>query len=164
MITRNRDVPTGTAVPYGPSCNVLLNRETCVFQSQPFDTALGLTGGEDSDFFMRLSRMARKQVWCAEATVNELVHGKHLSVRSYYRRWLKGGQMYVWCRVRNSNRPVLTAVKLMFIGFGQMVFWFFPSMILAPFQFSFAVRVKARLISGIGKLFWGSYFRFDFYS
>ena len=164
LYTRNHNAATGTPISYGTTANVLFNRDTCVFQAQPFDPALGLTGGEDTDFFMRLSRMGRKQVWCAEAKVNEFVPDERLRVRYFLRRRLCHGQTHTWCCVRNSNRPVLTAARLLIVSIGQILVWSFPSMILAPLQTPFAMRAKGRLIAGIGKLFWGRYFRFDFYS
>lgn len=161
---RDREVPTGTPIPVGPSCNVLVLAATCFSADRNFDPEFGLTGGEDTDFFMRLHRMGRKFVWCAEAGITEFIPESRTSVSYILRRRLRSGQTYTWCCVRNTNRPVLTAAKLMFVGFGQIIIWFFPSMILAPFHTPFAVWAKGRMILGLGKIFWGRYFRFDFYS
>jgi glycosyltransferase involved in cell wall biosynthesis len=52
--------------------NVLLTRDF-IAASGPhwFDDSYGLTGGEDSDFFIKHHMLGRKFAWCAEAAVHE---------------------------------------------------------------------------------------------
>jgi glycosyltransferase involved in cell wall biosynthesis len=63
-IISERDARTG---------NVLFRRTLFRDGELWFDPAYGRTGGEDSDFFRRQSRLGRVFVWCDEAVVHETV-------------------------------------------------------------------------------------------
>lgn len=52
--------------------NVLFRRSIIADMAQPFDPAFG-TGGEDKDFFMRMSAAGSVFVWCNEAIAYETV-------------------------------------------------------------------------------------------
>jgi succinoglycan biosynthesis protein ExoM len=87
-------MPTGTVIPpnrlrFG---NVLLRGSLIRAMPQPFDPALGLTGGEDGDLLSRLVLHGARVVWCDEAIVNEPVEPARLSLRWLLRRALSGGQ------------------------------------------------------------------------
>ena len=162
--TRRRTVATGTEVRFGPTGNVLFKYETCLVGPQPFDPKFGLTGGEDHDFSLRLAKMGRKLIWCAESHVTEFIPGKRSTVRYMLRRQLRTGQIYVWCAKRMSDHPVWTALYWMFVGLGQTMIWLIPGIVLAPFDTPFSARAKINLVGGIGKVFWSRRFRFRFYT
>jgi succinoglycan biosynthesis protein ExoM len=87
-------MPTGTVIPpnrlrFG---NVLLRASLIRAMPQPFDPALGLTGGEDGDLLSRLVLQGARIIWCDEAIVNEPVEPARLSLRWLLRRALSGGQ------------------------------------------------------------------------
>jgi succinoglycan biosynthesis protein ExoM len=87
-------MPTGTVIPpnrlrFG---NVLLRGSLIRAMPQPFDPALGLTGGEDGDLLSRLVLQGARIIWCDEAIVNEPVEPARLSLRWLLRRALSGGQ------------------------------------------------------------------------
>jgi glycosyltransferase involved in cell wall biosynthesis len=65
---------SGTIIPWDRSRtgNVLLRRRVFDGLSQPFNEAFG-TGGEDKDFFMRVTEAGRVFIWCNEAVVYETV-------------------------------------------------------------------------------------------
>lgn len=63
-LTSNRDTRTG---------NVLMAREIMPAEGPWFDSAFGLTGGEDVNFFGRQMALGRAFVWCDEAEVYETV-------------------------------------------------------------------------------------------
>jgi succinoglycan biosynthesis protein ExoM len=52
--------------------NLLFRRSVIANVSQPFDSSFG-TGGEDKDFFMRMTQASRVFVWCNEAIAYETV-------------------------------------------------------------------------------------------
>jgi succinoglycan biosynthesis protein ExoM len=85
--------PSGTEMTnskYMRTGNVLVARrlfESCL---APFDPRLGLSGGEDSDFFERMVSAGRRFVWCQEAAVHEEVPEerqtpKYLITRAFIR-------------------------------------------------------------------------------
>lgn len=162
---RNRNIPTGTEIGLGPSANFLMRSATCVTNNNRFHPELGRSGGSDTDFFMRLTkRMGCKIVWCNEAKVEEFIPENRLTVRYLMRRKLRNNQALVWCSVRNSDHPIRTAAYLMFVvGCTQIAIWIIPSLVSAPFQTAYSVRARGKLMHGLGKLFWGKMFRFNFY-
>ena len=83
--------------------------ESCFSENECFDPEFGLTGGEDTVFFMRLVKRGCKLVCCAEAEVTEFVPESRCEVMYMLRRALGSHQAFVKCSVRNSDRPALTA-------------------------------------------------------
>ncbi len=49
------------------------------------------------------------------------------------------------------------------VGCTQIAIWIIPSLVSAPFRTAYAVRARANLMRGLGKLFWGKTFRVNFY-
>jgi glycosyltransferase involved in cell wall biosynthesis len=162
---RRRDIPTGTELEVAGSGNVLMKSATCLAANNRFDPALGRHGGSDTDFFMRLTKTKGcKIVWSNEAVVEEFVPADRLTVRYLLRRVLRSNQGFVWCSVRYSDHPIRTAAYFMLVvGCSQIAIAIIPSLILAPFPTGFSVRARTLLVKGIGKLFWGRRFMFNFY-
>ncbi|MGF1607977.1 MAG: glycosyltransferase family 2 protein [Kiloniellales bacterium] len=151
---RRLDVPTGTEISARSTGNVLMKRASCVLDEAPFAQELGITGGEDVDFFMRLQRLGRKLVWAGDAVVTELQPAETLTLgyRSY--RIFCGNQSYVKTSARNSSKPFKTKLRLMAAGAVQVVVFFLPwlASYLAPTGPLIAARLK--FCSGLGKLLW----------
>ena len=85
--------PTGTVLQnpkYTRTGNVLL--EMALFQeANPFDPRYGQTGGEDTDFFLRMMKEGKRFVWCDEAPVWELVPPERLQRVYFIKRALLRG-------------------------------------------------------------------------
>lgn len=64
---------SGTEVRYAATCGILFRRKLPAGGQLLFDPALGVTGGEDADFFIRYRAMGGKIVSCRSAIVNEVV-------------------------------------------------------------------------------------------
>jgi succinoglycan biosynthesis protein ExoM len=64
---------TGTVIPLreARTGNVLLRASRLAHDAFRFDPELGLSGGEDSEFFRRLHKANYRMVWCDEACVYE---------------------------------------------------------------------------------------------
>ncbi|HEX4871861.1 MAG TPA: glycosyltransferase family 2 protein [Nevskiaceae bacterium] len=60
----------------------------------PYDPALGITGGEDVEFFLRLHHAGAVMVWCDRVAAWEPVAAERLNWRWIRRRALRGGQDY----------------------------------------------------------------------
>ena len=165
LFERARNIPTGTELYGGSSAQFLMRSATCFANNNRFHPELGRSGGSDTDFFMRLSkRMGCKIVWCNEAKVEEFIPDNRLTIRYVMRRKFRNNQGLVWCSVRNSQHPIRTAAYLMLvIGCPQILVWIIPSVVTAPFRTAYSVRARANLMKGLGKLFWGKKFRFNFY-
>ena len=113
---------------------------------------------------MRLHEIGRTFVWSVEADVFEFIPRNRATVKYILLRSFRSGQTFVRCSVRNSNRPVLTAGYWMIVGLGQVAVWFIAGLLLAPFETPLSVVCRAKLMTAVGKLTWGRYFRYHFYS
>ena len=104
----NRPEPiTGTWLPW-TNCrtgNVLFSRKLLSKISPPFDERFG-TGGEDVDFFRRLSESGARFVWSNEAIVYETVPASRCSRRYLLHRALLRGQNSLKV-VRGRSKPIL---------------------------------------------------------
>jgi succinoglycan biosynthesis protein ExoM len=65
--------PTGTQVRFAATCGILFRRDLQGSRELFFDTALGVMGGEDAEFFMRYKALGGKIVSCRSAVANEVV-------------------------------------------------------------------------------------------
>lgn len=88
---------TGTRRPAAKSGNVLITRRLLEGESRPFDPQLGLSGGEDTAFFLRASRAGARIVWADGAVVEEYVPVERANIGWILRRAFRGGNGYVWC-------------------------------------------------------------------
>lgn len=89
--------PTGTRVPYVGTGNVLVRAERLRHTTEPFDLRLALSGGEDTLFFMGLTRAGGSIVWAAEAVVFETVGPSRAKVGWILRRAYRGGNTFARC-------------------------------------------------------------------
>jgi hypothetical protein len=65
--------PTGAENYICHTGNSLFKRRLIENLPTPFDSSLGRTGGEDTDFFENLKKQGYKMVWCREAQVFEFI-------------------------------------------------------------------------------------------
>ncbi len=90
----NRPVYRGGVVQTGHTCNALLRWSGTPWQGERFDIARGRTGGEDTEYFFRLSRAGAHFEICDTAIVREGVAPGRLSFRWIFRRKFRSGQSY----------------------------------------------------------------------
>jgi glycosyltransferase involved in cell wall biosynthesis len=85
---------TGTALHWTQtrSGNVLLRRDLFDREENRFDPAFG-RGGEDTDFFRRMTGRGRRFLWCAEAPVFEVVPPERCTRSYLIRRALLRGKI-----------------------------------------------------------------------
>ena len=77
--------PTGTELHSAATSGILFRRDLPGSKELLFDTALGITGGEDADFFLRYKALGGRIVSCREAVANEVVPVQRVT-RSYLQR------------------------------------------------------------------------------
>ena len=113
---------TGQLLKVAFAGNVLVRSKILKDLDKPFDERFALTGGEDSDLFMRLYQAGSKLVWADEAIVYESVPKqrttlKYILQRSY-RSWsthsLLERELYPALRVQAIR--VLKGIALILIG------------------------------------------------
>jgi cellulose synthase/poly-beta-1,6-N-acetylglucosamine synthase-like glycosyltransferase len=87
--------PSGSAMPLpeARTGNVLMSAALIQRCALRFDPALGLSGGEDSEFFRQLYLTQCKAVWCDEAIVSEAVPPERACERWLLRRSFRIGSV-----------------------------------------------------------------------
>lgn len=91
--------------------NVLLRRMILNEVTSPFRAEFG-NGGEDQDFFRRMTECGRKFVWCNEAPVHEIVPRDRWTRKYHWRRALLRGQNEKMLLSASSIAKSLLAVPL----------------------------------------------------
>lgn len=123
------EYPTGTAMPWSKSRtgNVLFRRDLLRGMHEPFRAEFG-TGGEDVDFFRRMSLLGHTFVWCNEGITYEVVPPSRWTRRYMLRRALLRGRNNA--KLRNAQAllksivavPVYSLILPAALFFGQHVF------------------------------------------
>jgi len=132
--------------------NVLIKGEIIRKLDQFFDHRFALTGGEDSEFFMRLHEMNYKIVWTKEAIVQEWIapNKTNLSwiLTSGYRCWsthsLLEKEIYPSLKIQITR--IIKGVALIILGFIKVF--------LAVL--TFAIRDKHKLAKSLLSIFRGT--------
>lgn len=86
-----RRLPTGAPVRIAATNNLLLDLTAVRQRGLRFDQRFGLTGGSDTLFTGQLTRGGGRLVWCAEATVVDVVPVSRLTRRWVLRRAFRSG-------------------------------------------------------------------------
>ena len=172
--THSSDHATGTlVVPHSPrslvrrdlcyramaSCNVLFVRDRCIRNEEPFDPALGHTGGEDALFFLSLYFAGRKVIWCRDAAVWDCVPPQRLTLRFILQRWFRGGQTSAFVCVMLRPRHWLRLAELMAVGAVQTVIAGTLSAVLFVIDRERSLKALGICVGGLGKMFWMRAFR-----
>lgn len=157
--TYSLPLTTGSKVGVRATNNALIRRSLISGDNEPFDTTLGLTGGEDTLFFSKLQANGARFIWSAEAIVKEAIPSDRIQRSTIWHRAFQRGQ----CR---ASTPMLLApprphqtLFWMMVGAAQII-------ILAPVIALLwlpdrrrALYCRWKLVSGVGKLFWMKSFR-----
>ena len=161
---RDTSQPTGTPIVHGATANVLVRRRCFVEADRWFDPNFGLTGGSDTEFFMRVHLAGKKFRWCAEAKVTEYIPKHRSTVRYILKRNFRANQTFVRCSVLNSQHPVMTSAYWMLVGLARVAIWCIPALLTVASDTPFSVRSRRRFVGAIGKIFWQKYFWVYFYA
>lgn len=97
---------TGERLPFAGAGNCLVRARS--IGAERFDLRFGRTGGEDTEFFMRLADRGLAIVWCAEAVAVERASGARGTTRHALRRFLNQGATYrrvLRARGRRASGP-----------------------------------------------------------
>lgn len=85
---------TGTRLPHGATNNCLMTAEAIDKAGGGFNPEYALTGGEDTEFFLRLRHAGGILVWCDEAVVHETIPSDRARLGWLLRRHFRGGQTF----------------------------------------------------------------------
>lgn len=107
-------VVSNGAIRTGYTCNVLIRRAE-PFVGLRFDLALGQSGGEDTDYFHRLTALGGTIAQAPEALVYEPVPGNRAAMGWLMRRRLRMGQTHGM--LLGGARPKAIAIAIAKAGF-----------------------------------------------
>ncbi len=142
--------PTGTRVKHGPTCNALLARSALTGETRIFDVAYGTTGGEDTEFFYRLSKRGVRMVTCREAVVSETVEGHRLNREFLLQKAVRVGETYF--RIFFADAPSSARSALLIKARLQWLAATAIAMLLRPFGSGRSMRYEIKAAANLGKL------------
>jgi glycosyltransferase involved in cell wall biosynthesis len=134
--------------------NCLFVKRDCCVNDQPFDPALGLTGGEDSRFFQIVRQRGGRVVWCAEAIINEFIPASRTRWSFAWHRRLRESQLLLQLFMTETPPKVFTVALWMAIGFMQILVFAPLALAVAAFDRPTAMKYLAKTAGGVGKLLW----------
>jgi len=154
---------TGTTLPHAGTCNVLIR--TVLFRQMgvPFDPRFGLTGGEDTLFFLRAVRAGCRLVWADEAVVHEWHPASRVTATWLLRRAFRLGNTASRCERELSPSPARRAVRVI-RALGRMT----QGTVSLPMavvlgQRALAIRSLQHVCRGAGALSGAAGFRYQEY-
>ncbi|WP_400162843.1 glycosyltransferase family 2 protein [Brevibacillus sp. TJ4] len=101
--------PTGFSMDLARTGNVLLTTALFASPANRFDERYGLSGGEDTHFFLRIRQQGHRIVWADEAIVHEWVPASRTTMSWLLQRSYRYGNTYSLCE-RDLQQGVLTAL------------------------------------------------------
>jgi len=114
---------TGTRLLHGRQMrtgNAFVRRS--LLDAHTFDPRYGLTGGEDSDLFWRLSDNGAVFYWCDEAETFEYYPAQRLNLRWLVQRAFRGGYTYTLIKRKHRPRVYQQIAGLLKSGGGVLAF------------------------------------------
>jgi succinoglycan biosynthesis protein ExoM len=96
---------TGTELRSAATNGILFRRDIPSSKDLFFDEALGVTGGEDADFFLRYVALGGKIVSCREAVLDEVVPADRATPTYLQRKCRRHGHIYARIVFTKKTRP-----------------------------------------------------------
>jgi succinoglycan biosynthesis protein ExoM len=94
---------TGSLAKFFFTTNAIVKSELIKNEDGPFNSAYGLTGGEDVHLFERLERKGAFFVNCREAVTFEFIPIERTNNKYLYKRALRGGQAFARRKLERKN-------------------------------------------------------------
>jgi succinoglycan biosynthesis protein ExoM len=103
---------TGTVLKpeYMRTGNVLMDKRILEGEANPFDPRFGRTGGEDGDFFRRMTERSYRFVWCKEAPVYETITPERFTRKYFIKRAILRGVSEAELLKLSSDKRVLKSL------------------------------------------------------
>jgi succinoglycan biosynthesis protein ExoM len=149
---------TGTVRQDGGAGNALIAMNA-VGTGMLFDESLGLTGGEDIDFFRRLTAAGKKIVWADDAVAMEWVPKSRATVKWLAMRNFRCGTTIVLITERRSVARFRLAVQ----GLVRVLLGGAGAALLLPFGIHRSVRSLRSASFGLGVVYGLAGYQFEEY-
>ncbi len=107
--------PTGRPLHFAYTGNVLVRTRSLAAMEALFDERMGLTGGEDGEFFQRFARAGHRIVWCDTAVVHDSVPESCANLRWILARAYRAGAAEAYIERKLLPGPT-TALRVLVHG------------------------------------------------
>ena len=130
------DRPMGADVPFVATNNVLLRAD--IVREFRFDPRFDSTGGEDTDFFLRIRNAGHRLIWARDAVVTEKVPVSRANLRWLLQRARSDANRYTRACLYSAPGPATVARRFLVAcaGFCNGL----ARLLLLPFGRHYAVR------------------------
>ncbi|MEA5570617.1 glycosyltransferase family 2 protein [Calothrix sp. UHCC 0171] len=108
-----RRYPTGHPIEIAFAGNVLIRTEILQKIDPVFDERFAITGGEDTNLFMRLRRAGYKFVWANEAIVHEWIPQSRTNIKWVLQRGYFGWSVHSWCESELYPSIPVIAIRIL---------------------------------------------------
>jgi succinoglycan biosynthesis protein ExoM len=153
--TADPKLPSGAIAKRGGGThNCLFVKRTCCADDEPFDPALGLTGGEDTRFFISVAQRGGRVVWCADALINEFIPAARSKWAYAARRRFRENQLLMQSFLWADPPNFLGIATWMGIGVLQIAAFAPLGLLAIPFDRATAKKCLTKAVGGFGKLMW----------
>lgn len=142
--------PTGTRVTHGPTGNALIARAALAGETSFFNIAYGTTGGEDTEFFYRLSQKGVLMVTCREAVVSETVEAHRLNRKFLLQKAVRVGETYF--RIFFADASSIARYALLIRAAIQWLAACVLAMLLLPLGLGRSMKYQIKAAANLGKL------------
>ena len=130
------DRPLGADVPFVATNNVLLRAD--IVRNFRFDPRFDATGGEDTDFFLRIRNAGHRLVWARDAVVTEKVPVSRANLRWLLQRARSDANRYTRACLYSAPGPLTVARRFLVACAGLLNGS--ARLLLLPFGRHYAVR------------------------
>lgn len=117
---------TGQTIKFAATNNTLVRKELIDKFAMKFNIALGLTGADDTYFFMQLRDLGAAMVWADSAIVSEYIPGTRTTEKWIVQRAYRGGNSWAICNryIKRSyvSLSFLFLKACMRLAFGPFLF------------------------------------------
>jgi len=151
----------GSHLVIGRTGNALVRKAWLDRFENPFDPDLCLTGGSDSDFFVRMLKQGAKLCWAEYAVVYELVGRERLSLKWLLMRAFRGGQGYASRHA--TGRNLIEEISHFLYRFLLVAFSLFMVLVSLPFGRYRSVWWLRKVFSNAGQISAFLPFRYEEY-
>jgi glycosyltransferase involved in cell wall biosynthesis len=143
-----RRFPTGTPIHYAATGNVLMVRDVFAQHEPAFSESFGLSGGEDTHFFLRARLAGHRIVWADDAPVQETVPVSRVEVRWLVRREYRRGNTLSLCLRELRDSPMRRVRRV-----GQAAYRIGQGAVLLA---TAVVRGKPAAVAGVQRIAFGA--------
>ncbi|MEK3646558.1 glycosyltransferase family 2 protein [Aeribacillus sp. FSL M8-0235] len=123
---------TGTRLDYAATNNVIIKMDVFKSMDKHFNERYALTGGSDTEFFMRVNQSGFKIIWSDEAIVTEIVPNSRANLRWILQRAYRLGNTIARCEV-----DVISSKKVLIIRFLKAFIRLVQGLVFLPFSVFF---------------------------